>query len=709
MPLLNLTTNLKSLRYGNDRPGGGDSGQPFIQTSDQDSFDLATSNLGISGGKDFLLRGGQLAISDSLTDVKRLTKLFSTPSGFLFTAKQTSLSLQGQLIGAGGPGKTPVSGEGVYLPSSTLAQAGVNAFGSHGNKQGINPFPFNDSFSIFGREIQIPGAGALGRPTYLRNYINNSRHPALEPNFNRLVYLSKEVPYNDSGLLFSYDGGPGAIGGLIGKTNIHFSAGNRVGLGNPDLAGSPGQTAKFLSPSVRNTGFEHYDYGVFRNPRSTITQGAKIFSTGASQQYSNLVNQTDLKTSILVLAGYKRDNNQGALRDFANNVYTQGNTFPTVDEEIVGANGAATFTQKQLIKQESYRTSAQIQDFRRTVTTNASIAKASGMLIKAPSYVNKNIDKRLNYNDPGGKSRNRRSYTKGSGIVDAINGLYMYKDENVRSAGTNDLVKFRFAVIDPDTPSKKTFIHFRSFFNGVISDSMTAMWDSFRYQGRGEEFFHYGGFTREMQFGFIVPAQSKEELSVMYQKLNYLQSTLAPNYSAEGYMRGNIHQLTIGGYLYETPGVITSLNYTMPQDSTWEIGINDVGGFDPSVKELAHRIEVSVNFKPIHNFLPQTVGSPFDIENPDGILGKGNIKQRFMSLENGTGNSKDDNLYARGINPDRIPPSNPIITAAPAANAASSTSTSDDEFTFFNPGPGSGLGGVDRERRELEEFLNQGN
>jgi hypothetical protein len=103
-------------------------------------------------------------------------------------------------------------------------------------------------------------------------------------------------------------------------------------------------------------------------------------------------------------------------------------------------------------------------------------------------------------------------------------------------------------------------------------------------------------------------------------------------------MRGNIHQLTIGGYFYETPGVITSLNYTMPENSTWEIGINDEGGFDPTVKELAHRIEVQVNFKPIHRFIPETI-------QPNELFSAGNIKQRFISLAN-----KDDaGLYANGI------------------------------------------------------------
>lgn len=33
MALIDLKTNLKSLKYGSDRPGGGSSGQPYIQTA----------------------------------------------------------------------------------------------------------------------------------------------------------------------------------------------------------------------------------------------------------------------------------------------------------------------------------------------------------------------------------------------------------------------------------------------------------------------------------------------------------------------------------------------------------------------------------------------------------------------------------------------------------------------------------------------------
>ena len=44
-------------------------------------------------------------------------------------------------------------------------------------------------------------------------------------------------------------------------------------------------------------------------------------------------------------------------------------------------------------------------------------------------------------------------------------------------------------------------------------------------------------------------------------------------------------KLTLGGYLHEQPGFITSLSYTIPDTSTWEIGIDGKGGSDSSVKE----------------------------------------------------------------------------------------------------------------------------
>ena len=74
-------TAFKSLKFGNDRPGGGDSGQPYIKTSINKPDTPALNS-------DFLLRGGISAPLNAAEDVARLTKYFfdfKNPKGLLFT------------------------------------------------------------------------------------------------------------------------------------------------------------------------------------------------------------------------------------------------------------------------------------------------------------------------------------------------------------------------------------------------------------------------------------------------------------------------------------------------------------------------------------------------------------------------------------------------------------------------------------------------
>ena len=133
MGLLDLTTNLRSLKYGRDQKGGGSSKQPFIQTpipGYDEEFD--------SPSTDFLLRDG--ALSRGVDDVKRIGTFLTTVDGVLFIAKQTALSLQNPLV----PGKpnrdSPVSG--LYNPLNTIEQLAGNAIGLHTEKQGL--FPITD-------------------------------------------------------------------------------------------------------------------------------------------------------------------------------------------------------------------------------------------------------------------------------------------------------------------------------------------------------------------------------------------------------------------------------------------------------------------------------------------------------------------------------------------------------------------------------------
>ena len=96
-------------------------------------------------------------------------------------------------------------------------------------------------------------------------------------------------------------------------------------------------------------------------------------------------------------------------------------------------------------------------------------------------------------------------------------------------------------------------------------------------------------------------------MAAMYQKLTYLASTLAPDYSGDGgYMKGNITRLTVGSYFYRIPGFISSLSYTVPENASWEIAFDSPEkGFERDQMEVPRHFEVSVNFTPIHDFAPQ--------------------------------------------------------------------------------------------------------
>jgi hypothetical protein len=256
------------------------------------------------------------------------------------------------------------------------------------------------------------------------------------------------------------------------------------------------------------------------------------------------------------------------------------------------------------------------EDFRKALREVNGFAKT--VLPASPNYSgtdNKNWETRTNYSsspgDPKGKIDpwNRPiSYVRGRGTaLDQINALSLYQSSGVTKDDVkNDLIKFRITSIDGSGNNEKSVhIHFRAFIDS-FSDSYGAQWTGERYPGRGEEFFRYGGFTRGISLSFTSAAQSKQELIPMYKKLNYLASNTMNDYSNSGYMRPPFIKLTVGGYLYEQFGFIRGINYGWEMAAPFEIGINDEGTPDSSVKELPHIIKVTgFDFQPIYDFLPQ--------------------------------------------------------------------------------------------------------
>lgn len=654
MGLIDLKTDLKSLRYGKDRLGGGSSNQPYIKSE----IPTNEGDLGSTGGPDFLLRGGLLTPGRITKDTSRLTQMFfdfKSPNGLLFTAKQNVLSRTS--VPANGAGKA--LNNGVYLPTSTLLGAAGNPIGLHLNKQGIDPFKGlgasgNGVFGLFGAE------DPLGQP-YYKDIVKKDSKSRLEN------YLDIHISKQSTGNLYEYSGGPGSILG-IGTTKIPLLNPNeRTGVNNPNLNFTPSKVTwssqiNFSQASnfQRNPVNGKFNFNFNSNPpvsTSTFTFGSTLNNqNNTSYTPSKFLYQTPL---TLREEGKEYENlikNDQFLRVGASPLYAGNNFILSGDiEKIKSAfqsdgkvynppsvyvdgslksntlvDRGNTLTQEELAGKESSKNNPKVGE---------NLLNKSGY--SKTDYLTKNLEQRVKLGNPGKKEK------VDTEALDKINSRSIYRtsDNNPDVPGTNDLVKFRIGVIDNNSPEFKTNIHFRAFIDNFI-DSYSSDWQAQKFMGRGENFYRYNGFDRSISLSWTVAAQSREELIPMYKKLNYLASVCAPDYSSKGYMRGNLVKLTIGGYLYEQVGIMKGITYTIPQESPWEIALpygsaENTGTLgvasDNSVKELSHMIKVTgFEFIPIHDFIPSVQKNDYYGEN-NSVSKYG--PQRYIALDNGDGPS----------------------------------------------------------------------
>ena len=196
--------------------------------------------------------------------------------------------------------------------------------------------------------------------------------------------------------------------------------------------------------------------------------------------------------------------------------------------------------------------------------------------------------------------------------IDKVNIKGIVDKDDFKAATTaelgRDIIKFRFNIITPDV---EKVLFFRAYLTS-FTDNYAGNWNSFNYVGRGEDFFTYQGFNRTISVGFTISANTRHEMRPLYQKIVALASATAPTYSGQGYMRGTIAKLTVGDYVDKQYGIIESVNYSWDQNYPWEIAMNNPEAkegenkADSDQQELPMLLNCQVNFRPIHEFVPQT-------------------------------------------------------------------------------------------------------
>jgi len=171
-----------------------------------------------------------------------------------------------------------------------------------------------------------------------------------------------------------------------------------------------------------------------------------------------------------------------------------------------------------------------------------------------------------------------------------------------------DLIPFEFEI-EGQKNSDNNIIRFRAFLDSW-GDDFNASHNETKFNGRGESFYTYNKFKRSINIGFRIAAQSVFEMKPIYQKLNYLAAQTAPGYSQNSgriitpYMR-----ITMGDYLTRVPGVLSNVGIQWQKDYPWEINNEN----SPYLKKLPHVLDVSIQFLPIHDFVPNNdyKSSPF--------------------------------------------------------------------------------------------------
>jgi hypothetical protein len=246
MPLIDLKTNLKTLRFGNDQPGYGSSGLPYIQTAIPDVIN-ATGTFnpifrpGSTGNLDFPIRGGDIKFNigtqtftlSTQIDKTRIRKFFEdAPRGKAFIEKQIGLQLSNPKIETGNtlygfgqsatlPGlleNTRVYNKGL----NTLAQVGASGTGAHAIRHGLMPFnPFQKHYYDIVNSQNVDNQSENNRLLILNNLKMSSGLGQIANaneigNINTVNTLGISLNKN---FIFQYWGGPGSTYG-IGVTTV---------------------------------------------------------------------------------------------------------------------------------------------------------------------------------------------------------------------------------------------------------------------------------------------------------------------------------------------------------------------------------------------------------------------------------------------------------------------------------------------------------
>ena len=157
------------------------------------------------------------------------------------------------------------------------------------------------------------------------------------------------------------------------------------------------------------------------------------------------------------------------------------------------------------------------------------------------------------------------------------------------------------------------FVFFRAYIEG-LSENISPGYNSTQYIGRSEPVYTYGSTERDINFTLKLVAHTKDELGMIYKKMNRLTSMCYPEYYKDTFsvgeddkimssygnrMKPPLAKLRIGE-MYgnsksELMGYIKSLSYSVDQTSPYEV--------EPG-KRVPMHIIATISYQVIHSKVP---------------------------------------------------------------------------------------------------------
>jgi hypothetical protein len=653
MGLREKKSNLKNSKYIPDMQGGGSSGLPYVKIALPEDSPAGEYLAGIARtSADFPLRGGTYSTVASTEDYIRVSRFLNDfPKGALFTSKQVGLQKSNPKIETGQLGSR-LNTQTYNLNANLKAQVAEQGTGVHINRAGFNTNELGTDRNKYAYIASHKSTNDNRLVSLFNSKISGDTSSNLNSNIDKLGIS------NDSNALFDYTGGPGSLYGdgntyisRVVDTNSQIASFEKGQINYRDALGAsviartkaiPGLFTKkppvFNSPENQISPNSNFKFGSTSLTQKSIFDTSKPLTGNFNLQP---IPETPQKVNLeaLNVASDFEEGFMGGTGKPKNLAQQSDPRFIRPEQSIKQVIGGTTFsntlayTELLSSKEKSTQDSpATIKDFRYENYINNDV--------NSIDYTNPNVNisTRIGIGNPGARPQKDRinPYTEFKGGQDKVNMSPIYRHNDALpveqdSDDVRDIIKFVIEVIDNDNPSITDRMHFRAYITG-LSDNFTPTWNGQKYMGRGEDFYTYQGFNREVSFQFKIAAQSVQEMEKLYQKLNYLASTLLPDYSGKGFMRGNLHKLTIGEYFYRTPGIIKSMNITVEDNYSWEIKMkqpelktssvpNQLPIEDQLQMEVPQLLNVSMTFTPILKTLPKKgIKSPIITSHGPGAV-----------------------------------------------------------------------------------------